>query len=78
MNMQCYWLQRHKKPLCYRRKPHESICVSGEGQIGGGEKERDISSFLCSELRFVNKLWWNQAVDKSEEPVNLPGGITCS
>lgn len=56
MNMQCYWLQRHKKPLCYQREPHESICVLGEGPMGGGEKESDVSSFFGSELRFVNKL----------------------
>lgn len=39
MNTQGYWLQQHKKPLCYQRKPHESVCVSGEGPRGrrGGE-----------------------------------------
>lgn len=36
MNMQGYWLQQHKKPLCYQKKPHESICVSEEGPMGRG------------------------------------------
>lgn len=58
MNMQGYWLQQHKKPLCYQKKPHESICVSEEGPMGrgGGETESDVSSFLGSGLRFANKL----------------------
>lgn len=65
MNMQGYWLQQHKKPLCYQRKPLESVCVSGEG-LSGVERRRGMFQAAqaqscdlrasCDEI----ELWTNQ------------------
>lgn len=50
----------------------------GRGRSGGGAKKDVALSLFCSELQFVNQLWWNRALHESDAPVNFPGGIAWS